>query len=87
MLLPAYDASTYGLVWLAPNSTAVNHVPLLGVSVQVDVVDFCSRTCITQQFASSASTDVNAVYVFPLDERAAVCGFEADIDGYVMSEF
>ena len=24
---------------------------------------------------------IEATYVFPLDERAAVCGFEAEIDG------
>ena len=35
----------------------------------------------TQRFVNRESQPIEAVYVFPLDEGAAVCGFEAMIDG------
>jgi hypothetical protein len=53
------------------------------VSVDAHIVDFCVRTAITQDFVNTESFPIEAVYVFPLDERAAVCGFEAEIDGVV----
>eukprot|EP00042_Codosiga_hollandica_P053811 m.713848 g.713848 ORF g.713848 m.713848 type:complete len:297 (-) comp58781_c0_seq54:1888-2778(-) len=80
MLLPTYK-SVYGLVWVYQN--VVTEVPLQGVSVEVQVVDFCARTTISQQFYNNRSFPIEAVYVFPLDERAAVCAFESDIDGVV----
>jgi Ca-activated chloride channel family protein len=35
----------------------------------------------TQRYCNRESTPVEAVYVFPLDEGAAVCGFAAVVDG------
>ena len=35
----------------------------------------------TQRFVNREATPIEAVYLFPLDEGAAVCGFEALIDG------
>jgi Ca-activated chloride channel family protein len=56
-------------------------VPLIGVSVVADVVNLCSRVTITQRFVNRESQPIEAVYLFPLDEGAAVCGFEVFIDG------
>ena len=56
-------------------------VPLTGVSVVADIVNLCSRVTITQRFVNRESQPIEAVYVFPLDEGAAVCAFEALIDG------
>ena len=36
---------------------------------------------VTQRYVNSESHPIEAVYAFPLDEGAAVCGFEAIIDG------
>ncbi len=55
-------------------------IPLEGVSVEATIKDFCSRVTITQRYRNQESKPVEAVYVFPLDEGAAVCGFEALID-------
>jgi Ca-activated chloride channel family protein len=73
-----------------PDSTAAptglltrqnTEVPLMGVSVDAEVSSFCARVVVTQRYVNHESNPIEAVYVFPLDEGAAVCGFEAIIDG------
>ena len=62
-------------------TTADVPVPLAGVSVVADIVNLCARVTVTQRFVNREATPIEAVYLFPLDEGAAVCGFEALIDG------
>ena len=52
-------------------------VPLEGVSVRAEVTGECARVTITQRYRNQEAQPIEAVYVFPLDEGAAVCGFEA----------
>ena len=49
-------------------------VPLTGVSVVADVVGLCARVTIMQRYENREKQPIEAVYVFPLDEGAAVCG-------------
>jgi hypothetical protein len=56
-------------------------VPLTGVSIAADVRSLCARVTVTQRYVNREAVPIEAVYVFPLDEGAAVCGFEALIDG------
>ncbi|HSF14083.1 MAG TPA: VIT domain-containing protein, partial [Vicinamibacteria bacterium] len=56
-------------------------IPLEGVRVEASIRDFCSRVTMTQRYRNRESHPVEAVYVFPLDEMAAVSGFAAWIDG------
>jgi Ca-activated chloride channel family protein len=56
-------------------------VPLTGVSVDADVRALGARVTVTQRYRNAEAQPIEAVYVFPLDEGAAVCGFEAVIDG------
>src|SRR5262245_16721124 len=56
-------------------------IPLTGVSVDAQISTLCARVTVTQRFINQESQPIEAVYVFPLDEGAAVCGFEAIIDG------
>jgi hypothetical protein len=78
MLLPSY--TVFGLVYRY--QSVVRPVPLRGVSVDVGIVDFVVRTAIAQHFHNTEAFPIEAVYVFPLDERSAVCGFEIEIDGF-----
>jgi Ca-activated chloride channel family protein len=55
-------------------------IPLHGVSVEAFLKDFCARVIVSQRYRNVESVPIEAVYVFPLDEAAAVCGFEARID-------
>ena len=56
-------------------------VPLAGVSIEAEITTLCARVAVTQRYVNRESTPIEATYVFPLDEGAAVCGFEAIIDG------
>ncbi len=55
-------------------------IPLEGVSVEATIKDFCTRVVLTQRYVTREEKPVEALYVFPVDETAAVCGFEALID-------
>jgi Ca-activated chloride channel family protein len=56
-------------------------IPLEGVAIEADVRDFCARVTVTQRYRNVEEKPIEALYVFPLDERAAVCGFSALVDG------
>jgi Ca-activated chloride channel family protein len=52
-------------------------VPLEGVSIEATVTSASARVMIAQRYRNREAQPIEAVYVFPLDEGAAVCGFEA----------
>lgn len=56
-------------------------VPLAGVSIEAELSSLCARVVITQRYVNREATPIEAVYLFPLDDGAGVCGFEAVIDG------
>jgi Vault protein inter-alpha-trypsin domain len=56
-------------------------VALAGVSIAADVRGLCAKVTVAQRYINRETRPIEAVYVFPLDEGAAVCGFEAVIDG------
>lgn len=59
-------------------------VPLLGVTVEATLAGFAARVTLSQRYRNDGAKPLEAVYVFPLDEGAAVCGFEVEIDGRVL---
>jgi Ca-activated chloride channel family protein len=60
---------------------AVAPVPLSGVSIDAEVFGFCARVSIAHRYVNREPVPIEATYLFPLDESAAVCGFEAVVDG------
>lgn len=56
-------------------------IPLAGVTVAATLKDFASRVVVSQRYRNQEAKPIEAVYVFPLEEGAAVCGFEAVVDG------
>jgi Ca-activated chloride channel family protein len=56
-------------------------IPLDHVRVEAHVVDLCARVTVHQSYRNQETVPLEVVYVFPLDEGAAVCGFEATVDG------
>jgi hypothetical protein len=52
-------------------------IPLQGVSVEARLQDLATEVTITQRYRNAEANPIEAVYVFPLQEGAAVCGFEA----------
>jgi Ca-activated chloride channel family protein len=56
-------------------------IPLEHVRVEAHVVDLCARVTVHQRYRNTEDVPLEVVYVFPVDEGAAVCGFEATVDG------
>ena len=56
-------------------------VPLTSVVVDAKVVDFTARVEVVQQYVNKERQPIEVVYYFPVEEEAAVVGFEAEVDG------
>ena len=54
-------------------------IPLQGVRIEACLTGLGSEVTITQRYTNLEAVDVEAVYVFPLAEGAAVCGFTARV--------
>eukprot|EP01112_Ceratiomyxa_fruticulosa_P009185 TRINITY_DN2395_c0_g1_i2.p1 TRINITY_DN2395_c0_g1~~TRINITY_DN2395_c0_g1_i2.p1 ORF type:complete len:918 (+),score=260.17 TRINITY_DN2395_c0_g1_i2:845-3598(+) len=59
-------------------------VPLVGVETRVLLVDYTAEVTIKQRYENVESNPIEAVYNFPLQEKAVVTSFEAEIDGRVV---
>ncbi|KAM9804501.1 protein mono-ADP-ribosyltransferase PARP4 [Neosynchiropus ocellatus] len=56
-------------------------LPLQAVNVKCRLKDLLSEVIIFQKYSNLGTEPIEAKYVFPLDDSAAVCGFEAFING------
>lgn len=56
-------------------------VPLESIEIQVDVQGFTAHVLATMKYTNKDENPIEAIYIFPLDEQATVCGFQATIDG------
>jgi Ca-activated chloride channel family protein len=54
-------------------------VPLTGVMIDVKARGTASRVTVSQRYVNREAVTVEAVYSFPLEESAAVCGFEVEL--------
>lgn len=64
---------------IARGGAKAQAVPLTGVRVQARVSGPCVEVTLVQRYQNKERVPVEAVYVFPLDEGAAVCGFSARV--------
>ncbi|NWI18989.1 PARP4 polymerase, partial [Crypturellus soui] len=58
-----------------------NPVPLESINIKGRMIDFVAQVVMFQTYTNQSSSPIEAKYVFPLDDKAAVCGFEAFING------
>ncbi|CAN9498563.1 unnamed protein product [Ophioblennius macclurei] len=56
-------------------------LPLKAVHVKCRLMDLLSQVVVFQSYTNKSAVAIEAKYVFPLDDSAAVCGFEAFING------
>nr|XP_055072059.1 protein mono-ADP-ribosyltransferase PARP4-like isoform X2 [Misgurnus anguillicaudatus] len=56
-------------------------LPLKAVHVRCKLMDLLCQVIIFQTYTNQSEVPIEAKYVFPLEETAAVCGFEAFING------
>ncbi|XP_070569266.1 protein mono-ADP-ribosyltransferase PARP4-like [Ptychodera flava] len=62
-------------------STSDTPVPLKSVHVRAKLMDLVAQVIVMQAYFNESKDPIEAKYVFPLDTMAAVCGFEAFING------
>ncbi|KAL8191012.1 UNVERIFIED_CONTAM: hypothetical protein K2H54_066666 [Gekko kuhli] len=58
-----------------------NPIPLKEVHIKGRIIDFVAQVVVFQTYENTSDSPIEAKYVFPLDDTAAVCGFEAFIKG------
>ena len=56
-------------------------VPLRKVHLNVKIVDFVAEVSIAQDYVNAESNPIEVQYSYPVEESAAIIGFEATIDG------
>ncbi|XP_065826671.1 protein mono-ADP-ribosyltransferase PARP4-like isoform X4 [Oscarella lobularis] len=56
-------------------------IPLESVHVRATLLDLAARVIVLQSYRNKNAEPIEAKFVFPLDDMAAVCGFEAFING------
>ncbi|XP_044873903.1 protein mono-ADP-ribosyltransferase PARP4 isoform X1 [Mauremys mutica] len=61
--------------------TSGNPVPLEDIHIKGRIIDFIAQIVVFQTYTNQNDHSIEAKYVFPLDSTAAVCGFEAFING------
>ncbi|KAK3723609.1 hypothetical protein QZH41_019313, partial [Actinostola sp. cb2023] len=56
-------------------------VPLEKIQIRGNIKGFTAEVLAIMEYKNNSDSPIEAIYVFPLDEEAAVCGFQATIDG------
>ena len=56
-----------------------HYVPLVGVAIDVTARGTAATVTVAQRYVNREDATVEAVYTFPLEESAAVCGFEIEV--------
>ncbi len=69
---PPSDVGAGALKILQPDGTPVGGCPLRHTAVVADVAGFCARVTVRQVFQNPTDRKIEAVYVFPLPQDAAV---------------
>ncbi|XP_022100686.1 poly [ADP-ribose] polymerase 4-like isoform X2 [Acanthaster planci] len=68
-------------------SSSDQPIPLKAVHARAKLLDLAAQVVVLQVYANDSDFPIEAKYVFPLDEQAAVCGFEAFInDKHIVGE-
>lgn len=74
-----------GLVYFLEDLHITSHatlpVPLKSVALKVRVLDFVAQVTVEQEYVNVENRPIEALYLFPVEEEAAVIDFEAKVDG------
>ena len=63
---------------LQPNTPPAD-IPLIGVKASCLLLNTLAEVTITQRYKNTSSNPIQAIYVFPIDDEAAVTGFTAHL--------
>jgi poly [ADP-ribose] polymerase 2/3/4 len=56
-------------------------LPIVSVHVRAQLIDMVAKVVIYQEYSNEEDRAIEAVYMFPVEDSASVCGFEAFING------
>jgi Ca-activated chloride channel family protein len=62
-------------------STSRGHLPLKTMEVRGRIDGLLSQVSLCQTFVNALDEPLEATYIFPLPDRAAVCGFRMEVQG------
>ena len=63
-----------------PSQEETIPVPLKNVHIDARIIDFISEIKVSQSYVNKEENPIEAVYMFPVEEEAAVISFEAQVD-------
>ncbi|KXJ25777.1 von Willebrand factor A domain-containing protein 5A [Exaiptasia diaphana] len=69
--------ASFGLINKANSSC----IPIKSISISSKLHGFTAQVTAAMEFTNDGNNPVEVMYVFPLDEEASVCDFQATIDG------
>ncbi|XP_055472624.1 protein mono-ADP-ribosyltransferase PARP4 isoform X1 [Psammomys obesus] len=75
------DIKSFSSIKAGLQDAAANAVPLDSVHIKGRIIDFVAQVIVFQTYVNQSHVPIEAKYIFPLDDKAAVCGFEAFING------
>ncbi|XP_036893177.1 protein mono-ADP-ribosyltransferase PARP4 isoform X2 [Sturnira hondurensis] len=75
------DTEPFSSVKAGLQDTCGNSVPLEDLHIKGKIIDFVAQVTVFQTYTNQSNVPIEAKYIFPLDDKAAVCGFEAFING------
>nr|XP_054384656.1 protein mono-ADP-ribosyltransferase PARP4 isoform X5 [Pongo abelii] len=75
------DAKTSSSTKAGLQDASGNLVPLEDVHIKGRIIDTVAQVIVFQTYTNKSHVPIEAKYIFPLDDKAAVCGFEAFING------
>ncbi|MGC2674346.1 MAG: VIT domain-containing protein, partial [Candidatus Acidiferrum sp.] len=78
------QVSEGSLLYRSPISGLYQAVPLLHTDAAIDVRGLVASTTVTQQYLNSTTAPIEAVYIFPLPQDAAVYDMEIRIGNRVI---
>ena len=73
----------FGLIFIPRRGHRVP-VPLKKVQLDAKVIDFIAEVNIIQDYVNQEANPIEVIYSFPVEESAAIIGFEASINGHVI---
>ncbi|KAF6120831.1 poly(ADP-ribose) polymerase family member 4 [Phyllostomus discolor] len=75
------DTEPFSSIKAGLQDTCGNSVPLEDLHIKGKIIDFVAQVTVFQTYTNQSNVPIEAKYIFPLDDKAAVCSFEAFING------
>jgi poly [ADP-ribose] polymerase 2/3/4 len=76
-----FDEKSIQQTYSSLESSSGKTIPLKSVHVRARILDMIAKVIIYQEYENDESQNIECKYLFPLNDLAAICNFEAFING------